>query len=99
MTVVSSLQQTLVERSSTTAGAALSHAYSRKETQSLEDCLNENIIFIPLPLECLGGLHPKTMEVVKTLGRQLSLHTGRDEAQTVNHLFQRLSIVLMKEYL
>ena len=96
VTVVSSLQQTLVVRSAATAGAALAHAYSRKENQSMPDCLQEGLIFIPLPLECLGGFHQKTCEVVKTLGRQLSLQTGCDEAQTVNHLFQRLSIMLMK---
>jgi len=50
VTVVSPLQQALVAKAAETAGAALSHAFERKNRQSLEECRAEGIHFIPLPV-------------------------------------------------
>ena len=96
VTVVSPLQATLVSRAAVEAGHALDHAYDRKFRQAGEDCRAEGIIFQPLPVETLGGWHEKCLPVISKLGKQLARHTGADESEVVSHLYQRLSILLMK---
>ena len=86
----------LVDKAAESPGAALVHAQKRKDAQSKEECRAEGIEFIALPVEVLGGFSAKSVEVVSKLGRQLARQTSRDESEVVNHLFQRLSIYLMK---
>ena len=47
-------------------------------------------------VESLGGWHKAAIDEIKKLGSALALHTGEDESITVSHLFQQLSIALMK---
>ena len=47
-------------------------------------------------MELLGGFAAQTVEVVNRLGKQLARQTARDEALVTHHLYQRLSITLMK---
>ena len=96
ITVVSSLQQGLVAKAAETPGAALNHALQRKNSQSLEDCVREGLEFLAVPVEALGGFHSQSVEVVQRLGRQLARQTAGDETIVINHLFQRLSLSLMK---
>ena len=49
-----------------------------------------------LPVEVLGGFATQSVEVVNRLAKQLGRQTGRDEALVTNHLYQRLSVALMK---
>ena len=95
VTVVSPLQQALLSKAADTAGAALSHAFDRKNRQSLEDCRAQGIHFIPLPVETLGGWHPQAVSVKKKLGIQLARQTGKEDSEVIFHTFQRLSILLM----
>ena len=57
VTVVSSLQSTLLTKAADEAGHTLKHAFERKMRQSGDDCLQEGIKFFPLPVETLGGWH------------------------------------------
>ena len=93
---MSSLQKALVERAAATPGAALIHAQSRKDTQSKDDCETEGIEFCALPIEVLGGFSAKSVETVSKLARQLARQTSQEESEVVSHVFQRLSIYLMK---
>ena len=65
-------------------------------TQSHEACNQEGISFVPLPMETLGGWHSHAEANITRLARQLARHTGREDGEVIRHLFQRLSILLMK---
>ena len=54
------------------------------------------LAFIPMPVETLGGWHVEAELQVKKLGAALARQSGREEAECVRHLFQRLSILLVK---
>ena len=53
VTVVSPLQQALVERAAEEPGHVLQHAYERKNGQSEEVCHQQGIKFLALPIEHL----------------------------------------------
>ena len=92
VTVVNPLQDRLVNQAAVNAGHALNTAYSRKMTQTGEACRRAGIVFIPLPMETLGGWHEQTVCQVKKLGYALARHTGQDENEAIRHFSQRLAV-------
>ena len=98
VTVVNPLQQELVETAATTAGYALTYAYSWKVSRGGVGaaCQREGIVFLPLPVETLGGWHDTAVQQIKKLAAALSRQTGEEESVTTSHLYQKLSIHLMK---
>ena len=67
VTVINPLQQRLIRQAATSPGHALNIAYNRKMDQSGEACRKENMVFLPLPMETLGGWHEQTVKAVKKL--------------------------------
>ena len=65
-------------------------------TKSWVACNAEGIVFTPLAAESLGAWHPVAIAEISKLGRALARHTGEEEQTTCQHLFQRLSVALMK---
>ena len=59
-------------------------------------CAREGIVFVPLPVEALGGWHETATVHIKRIGRALARNTGKDEDETVRHLFQRLGVLVAK---
>ena len=57
VSVVSSLQQLLVDRASKEPGHALQHRYSEKWRKYGDVCQLEGIAFKPMPVEVLSGFH------------------------------------------
>ena len=51
---------------------------------------------ICISVESLGAWHKSAIEEVKKLGSSLARHTEEEESASINHLFQRLSIDLMR---
>ena len=49
-----------------------------------------------ISVESLGAWHKSAIAEVKKLGSSLARHTGEEESASINHLFQRLSIDLMR---
>ena len=96
VTVVSPLQQGLVERAAVEPGHALVHAHQRKMRQSYDNFNDKDISFIPLPVETLGGWHSQAVVHITRLARQLARYTGREDEEVIRYLFQRLGILLMK---
>ena len=94
--VVSSLQVQLVDGAAEEAGHALSHRYQQKWRKYGEACAQEGISFLPAPMEVLGGFHDVTISLVKRLGESLARAGGQDEREVTRHLFQRLSILLIR---
>ena len=73
-------------------GQNLSVAYNRKMTKAGEACRKAGMVFIPMPMETLGGWHEQTVLQVKKLASAQARHTGGDQSETTRHLSQRLSI-------
>ena len=96
VTVVNPLQAALVSQAAATPGYALTVAHKRKIDKSWEPCNQQGIVFLPLAVESLGAWHKPAILEVKKLGSLLARHTGEDESTTTKHLFQQLSIALVK---
>ena len=96
VTVVSALQQAMVAGSASTDGFAVGKAFDRKVARVGEACRQEGIAFIPVAADTLGGWHKVAVEQIKKLGAVLARHRGEDEQIEVRHLFQRLSLLLMR---
>ena len=77
-------------------GSALAHAYGRKMRQSWDPCHQEGIEFVPLPVETFGGWHQVALKVLNKLGRQFARHIGKSDSEVLNHMYQRLGILLQK---
>ena len=96
VTIVSPLQQAMVRGASEVDGYALNEAFRRKVAKAGEPCRQQGISFIPLAADTFGGWHGVAIEQVQKIGRALARQSGEDEDQTTRHLFQKLSLLLMK---
>ena len=85
-----------VDLSVTNPGHTLTVSFNDKCRSYLEACQREGICFIPLPVETLGGWHPKAAEELKRLARAQARSTGREEEEAIRHVFQRLSVLLVR---
>merc|ERR1719508_328337 len=79
-----------------TPGHALTRRYGEKMTKHGEGCTRAGMVFLPLPVETLGGWHDQTVSLVKRLGSALARQTGQEESEAIRHLAQRLSVLLAK---
>jgi hypothetical protein len=82
VTVVNPLQNQLVRQAAVTAGHALDTAYSRKMSHAGEACRREGIVFVPMPMETLGGWHDQTVLQVKKLASAQARQTGEEQSET-----------------
>ena len=98
VTVVNPLQTTLVSRvaNDPEPGYALTYAFNGKMRKHGQDCRREGMVFLPMPVESLGGWHPEAAQQVKKIGAAKARQTGEEEEVSVSHLFQKLSILLMR---
>ena len=71
-------------------------AYSRKVQGAAEACRQQGLSFVPIAMEALGGLHKVAVTQIKMLAAALARHTGQEEGEAARHLFQRLSLGLMR---
>ena len=94
--VVSSLQNQLVDRAAAEAGFALQFRYGQKWDKYGPACDSEGLVFQPLPIEVLGGWHEAGVGLVKRLGQALARSNGQEEDIVTKHLFQKLSVLLMR---
>ena len=53
-------------------------------------------MFVPLPVETLGGWHEKAVDQIRKIARAKARSNGQDEDEAVRHLFQQLAITLVK---
>ena len=85
-----------ISQCSLNPGHALSHAFNRKMSGTGEACRREGVVFIPLPVETLGGWHEDAIVQIRKLGSAQARQTGQEESVAIGHLFQRLSVLLVK---
>ena len=96
VTVTSPLASSNVRSAAAEAGSALAKAYSRKVRDTEEACRQQGLVFFPVALETLGGLHSVAVAQVKQLAAALARQTGGEEREVTSQLFQRLSLQLMR---
>ena len=96
VTVTSSLATSHVAGAAAAAGSALDKAYDRKVQGAAEACRQQGLAFLPLAWEALGGMHRVAIRQTKMLATALARHTGQEEGEASRHLFQRLSLGLMR---
>ena len=96
VTVINPLQEATVFGAATTPGIALLVAFNRKVTGAAEQCRRQDLAFIQLAAESLGGWHEVAVAEVRKLGSALGRYNGQEEGEATSHLFQRQSIPLMK---
>ena len=77
-------------------GGALDQAYDRKMRDTADACRQQGLVFLPIALETLGGMHHQAISQLKRLGTAMARHTGSDERETVSQLVQRISLHLMR---
>jgi hypothetical protein len=96
VTVVSPLLTDRVDLSITSPGHTLVSAFNDKCRDYLQACEREGLSSIPLPVETLGGWHKKAVEQLRKLARAQARSTGKEEVDSIRHLFQRLGVLLVK---
>ena len=97
VTVVNAMQTSLIRQVAEDGGRAVEHAQKEKIRKYQERCSSEGLEFVALAVDTYGGWHPAALVVLSKLGRQLARATGREEGETVRHLRQRLSVVLVRD--
>jgi len=96
VTVVNPLQAALVSQAAAQPGHALVSRFREKMVKHSDPCRQVGMLFVPLPVETLGGWHEVATVQIKRMGAALARNTGQDEADKTRHLFQRLAILLVK---
>ena len=76
---------------------AAEHAHQLKVRKYSARFEREGLAFIPLAVDTFGRWHPKALEVITTLGRQLARNVGREGGEAVRHLRQRLGVMLVRD--
>ena len=66
------------------AGSALDKVVKKKVDGAAEACRDQGIVFLPLAVETLGGMHRGTVQQVKQLTAALARHTGQEESITTS---------------
>ena len=54
------------------------------------------MVFIPLPMETLGGWHEQTVLQVKKLAYAQARQTGKEQSDATHHIYQKLAVLLAK---
>ena len=96
VTVPSPLNPDRLVKSAETPGHTLTEAFNKKCNQTLLACEREGIVFIPLPVETLGGWHDRAVDQLRKLARAQARNTGKEEDEAIRHLFQRLGVLLVR---
>ena len=93
VTVVNPLQASLVRRAAfnTAAGHALNYAFDRKMNKHEAACRREGMVFLPL-----GVWHDLALLQIRKIGSAQARQLGKEEGEAIAHLFQRLSVLLVK---
>ena len=81
-----------IGNTSTTSGAAASHAASRKKEKYRD--LNDTYLFVPVAVETLGSWDAEGLSFIKELGRRISGVTH--DARETSFLLQRLSVAVQR---
>ena len=96
VTVTGPLATSNVRGAAAQPGSSLVKAVDRKVRETAEACRQQGLVFLPFAMETLGGLHSTAVGQVKQIAAALARQTGGEEREVASHLFQRLSLELMR---
>ena len=96
VTVISTLQSLTLAGAANTPGYALRVAEERKMAAHHDDCRKVGVLFTPLAVESLGGWSEEARRTISKIGQLMGQRLGSPPAETIRHLYQRLSISLWK---
>ena len=96
VTVINPLRRNYMEGSVENPGYGVQQAYKTKWNLYGPACEREGMNFVPLPVDVFGAWHKVAIKHLKKLGVTLARATCRDDSTTIQHLFQRLGILLVK---
>ena len=96
ITVVTLIQANVTAKAAATNLYAAEEAHKRKLLRYYDNCKSAGVEFIPLALESFGAWHPKALNLIKLLSRQLARQLGQEEGQITQHCLQKLGIVLQR---
>jgi hypothetical protein len=92
VTVATTLADSYLNASASSAGAAAEIAATRKMVKYAD--LPASYVFQPIALETLGPINTSAVEFLADLGRKICVVSGEDRAG--HFLFQRLSVMLQR---
>ena len=98
VTVVSSLQSTIIANAADTPGYALTYDDDRKQAAHDADCREAGVNFLPLSFEVLGGWPETSRRTIKTivcLGDERNAFS-ESSSVAINRLTQSIPIQLMR---
>ena len=64
--------------------------------QHFDNCQAQGIFFQPLVVETFGGWDTDALKYLKDLARQSARRWGKNNAEEIKFLFQRLSVALQR---
>ena len=96
ITVTGPLARSNVTAAAEKSGSALIKAVQRKVQGVAEACHEQGLVFLPIAMETLGGLHKVGEDQVRRIGAAVARNQGSDERVATRQLFQRLSLTLMR---
>ena len=96
VSVISSLQCLTVSEASCEQDYALSYGERRKRRVHDHECQEAGISFVPLLVETLGGWSDLALSFIHQVAKLQALRLGQQQALSISHLFQRLSVSFWK---
>ena len=96
VTVISTMQPLTQSGAASEKGYALKVAEERKMAAHNAEFRGAGVSFVPLAVESLGGWSHEAALQISRIGRLVGQRLGTTPAETVSHLFQRLSICLWR---
>ena len=94
--MVNPLRLDLAARSAEKAGHGLQTPHNTNWRKYGEKCEEESLVFCPFDLDTFGAWHSRAVSETKKLGQALARSTGQSDSEAVSHLFQRLSVFLIR---
>ena len=97
--VVSPQQAALVQQAAREGGGdvAVNHAFKAKMRKYEDRCAAEGLSFLPLAVDSYGGWHPRSLEALTKLGRQVARVVGKREDEAVMQLRQRAAVLHVRD--
>ena len=97
ITVVNSLQSSLVSRVAEEGSHAVNYAYKNKQNKYQDRCNAEGLKFVPLAVDTFSSWQKDSLSNLKKLGRQLARAVGKEESEVVRHFRQRVAVLLVRD--
>ena len=77
-------------------GHGLNTAFNMKWRRYGEKCEREGVSFCPFVFDTFGAMHERAVAETRKLGQALARATGKEDSETIKHLLQRLSVLLIR---